>query len=75
MHGSSEQCLHRGCQGGDAAGAVAQSCPKSSPFHVGKQTRHVKAHPVGLFALQLLDPCLSQAEHLDIITLCVLVLF
>lgn len=52
-----------------------QSCPKSSPLHVGKQIWHVKAHSMGLFALQLLGPCLSQAGHLDIITLCVLVLF
>lgn len=29
----------------------------------------------GLLALQLLGPCLSQAGHLDIITLYVLVLF
>lgn len=75
MDGSSEQCLHRGCQRGDTARAGAESCPKLSPLHVSKQTWHAKARAMGLLALQFLSSCLSQAGHLDIITLYVLVLF
>lgn len=52
-----------------------KSCPKLSPLHVGEQIWHVKAHSMGLLALQLLGPCLSPAGHLDVITLYVPVLF
>lgn len=71
----SQQCLCTGCQAGDTARPTARSCPKLSPLHMGKQIWHAKAQSMGLFAFQLLSPCLSQGGHLDIITSYVLVLF
>ena len=40
-----------GCQRGDTARAIAHSCPKLSPLHVGKQIWHAKAHVYGLVCI------------------------